>query len=160
MKLFNQKEKEWYLFGDETIEDGMVCRCYKFLPGELVSNIFASIEETISWLMLANSSIKFIHLNNGSYCIVKSRNRTYIDKYKNNLTSIVGVLHTSGCTEKVHPPINWLNDFAENEGEIFFHRDEDGCMVEMFLKSKQGAFRYTTYEKFVELVNKFIGQVK
>ncbi len=156
LKLFSQTEKAFYLFKDNNFEDGVVCHTFDFIPGSLVSDLFISIRLALIWLAKTNSSIKFIKLDDGTYCFVKSRRQTYAAKYDGNLSSIVGsmVCPTNKATESVDCP--WLNFFAENEGEIFFFKDDGDTMIDLWVKEKRGSFKYTTVPVFIELVEKFV----
>ncbi|MFW9874516.1 MAG: hypothetical protein ACFFG0_15525 [Candidatus Thorarchaeota archaeon] len=170
MKLFSQTEKAFYVFKGEGYEHGTVNHIFDFTPGFLISNAFLTIDEAIAWLARATSSIKFIDLvstkvrENGTYCIVKSRNKTYAAKYNgNNFISIVGVLlEQSNGNCSIHPICKWLDFFAKNEGEIFFFIDEHGTMIDLWINklNKRGSFRFSTVAKFNELVEKFVEQCK
>lgn len=164
MKLFSQKESAFYLFNSREYEHGTVNHTFSFTPGNFHSVAFYNVEEAIEWLAKDTSSIKFIdlidckHEQSGIYCIIKSRNQTYAEKYMGyNFASIAGVLCSqSSCNTIDIDQQNWLDYFAKNEGEIFFFKDKYGTMVDFWLNKKRGSFRYSTIEKFIELVEKFV----
>ena len=159
LKLFNQKEKAFYLFKDNDFEDGVVCHTFDFTPGSLVSNLFPCPRLALIWLARTDSSIKFIKLEENVYCFVKTRKKTYADKFDNNLSSIIGSMVCPTQIARVDDDCPWLNFFAENEGEIYFVVDNGTIMVDLWVKDKRGCFKYTTVDKFIELVEKFVNEI-
>jgi len=159
VRLFSQKEKAFYLFKDDIIENGVVCHKFTFTPGSLVSNIFSTYE-AIDYLAKSDSSIKFLDLEGTTYCFVKTRNKTYADVYYGyNFASIVGSMVDPGWvgTASMTP---WIDKFAENQGEIFFIFDSGIMMIEMWMNDKKGAFKFTTLIQFIENVEKFVEAIK
>ncbi len=159
LKLFNQKDKTFYLFKDNEFEDGAVCHTFDFIPGSLVSDLFPCIRLALIWLAKTDSSIKFIKLDDGDYCFVKTRRKTYAAKFRNNLSSIIGSLVVCSPKATIDDDCTWLNFFADNEGEIFFFVDNGTIMVDLWVKNKRGCFRYTNVDKFIELLEKFVHEI-
>ncbi len=158
LKLFNQKEKAFYLFKDNNFEDGVVCHTFDFIPGSLVSDLFISLRLALIWLARTDSSIKFINLDR-TYCFVKTRHQTYAAKFDNNLSSIIGSMVYPTDNPTIDDNCPWLNFFAENEGEIFFVRDNGVTMIDLWVKGKRGSFKYTTVAMFIDLVEKFVDEI-
>ena len=155
MKLFSEKENAFYLFKDERLEDGVPCHLFHFTPGALVSDLFPCIRLALTWLAKTDSSIKFLNLSGATFCFIRTRNQTYADEYKNNFSSIVGSTVSTTDKPTVDDQCRWMDRFAENEGEIYFVRDDGVIMVGLWLDDRKGSFKYTTVDKFVELVEKF-----
>ncbi len=160
LKLFNQKEKVFYLFKDNRFEDGVVCHTFDFIPGSLVSDLFPCIRFALIWLAKTDSSIEFIKLDDEVYCFVRTRQKTYAAKFDNNLSSIIGSTALTTYKPTVDGDCPWLNFFAKNEGEIFFFKDNGIIMIDLWVKNKRGCFKYTTIDKFTELVEKFVDEVE
>ena len=158
MKLFSQTEKSFYLFKDDRFENGVTCHIFDFIPGSLVSDLFPCIRLALIWLAQTDSSIRFINLGE-SYCFVKTRQRTYAARFDNNLSSIIGSMAFASDKPTIDNNCKWLDFFAENEGEIFFFRDDGIIMVDLWVKGKRGCFKYTTVDKFIELVEKFVDEI-
>ncbi len=158
MKLFSQTEKSFYLFKDDRFENGVVCHTFDFIPGSLVSDLFPCIRLALIWLAKTDSSIKFINLGE-TYCFVKTRHQTYAAKFENNLSSIIGSMTYETDKPTVDDDCKWLDFFAENEGEIFFFRDDGDIMADLWVKDKRGCFKYTTVDKFIELVERFVDEI-
>ncbi len=158
MKLFSQTEKSFYLFKDDRFESGVVCHVFDFIPGSRVSDLFPCIRLALIWLAKTDSSIKFINLVE-TYCFVKTRQQTYAAKFENNLSSIIGSMTYETEKPTVDDESKWLDFFAENEGEIFFFRDDGDIMVDLWVKKKRGCFKYTTVDKFIELMEKFVHDI-
>jgi len=152
--LFSQKEKAFYLFKDDQLEEGVVCHKFDFTPGSLKSDLFVTVE-AIAYLAKFDSQIKFLDLEGETYCFVKTRHKTYCCVYAgDNFASIVGSLVEPNGYAKCCPT-PYLDFFAENEGEIFFISDDGDMMIEMWIGKKKGAFKYTTPEQFIQNVRKF-----
>ncbi len=159
MKLFSQKEKAFYLFKEDELEDGVVCHKFFFTPGALVSDLFITLE-AIAYLAKSDSQIKFLDLDNAIYCFIKTRHKTYCAEYDDgNFASIVGSLVEPSQYQMCCPCL-FFDYFAEKEGEIFFISDNGVMMVEMWINDKKGAFRYTNPEQFIKNVEKFVKGVK
>lgn len=159
LKLFSQTEKSFYLFKDERFENGITCHTFDFIPGSLVSDLFPCIRLALIWLAKTDSSIKFIKLDNEVYCFIRTRHKTYAAIFDKNFSSIISSLVYTSQKATVDDDCEWLNFFAENEGEIFFVIDSGIIMVDFWVKGKRGCFKYTTVDKFIELVEKFVHEV-
>ena len=159
MKLFSQKEKAFYLFKDDELEDGVVCHKFDFTPGALRSGLFTS-PEAIAYLAKTDSQIKFLDLDNTVYCFIKTRHKTYCAQYDGaNFASIVGSLVESGFYEMCCPT-DYFDYLASLEGEIFFIADDGVMMIEMWIGKIKGAFRYTNPEQFIKNVEKFVERIE
>lgn len=152
MKLFSQKEKAFYLFKDNSYENGVVCHTFDFIPGSLVSSLF-TLQQAIEYLAKADSSIKFVGLPE-PYCFVRTRNKTYCAKYDWNFSSIVGSI-VEPTTFPIMEDSDFLAPFAENDGELYFFKDNDGVMVDLWLNDKRGSFRFTNYGQFRHNIDRF-----
>ena len=159
LKLFSRTEEAFYLFKDNGFENNIVCHTFDFIPGSLVSDLFPCIRLALIWLAKTDSAIKFIKLDDKVYCFVKTRQKTYAAKFDNNLSSIIGSIIYTSHKPTIDEDCSWLNFFAENEGEIFFILDNGVIMVDLWVKGKRGCFKYTTVDKFIELVKKFVGEI-
>ncbi len=160
LKLFSRTEEAFYLFKDKNFEDGVICHTFDFIPGSIVSDLFPCIRLALIWLAKTDSAIKFIKLDDGVYCFVKTRQQTYAAKFDNNLSSIIGSMTFASDKQTIDEDCSWLNFFAENEGEIFFVSDNGVIMVDLWVKNKRGCFKYTNVDKFIELVEKFVGEIQ